>query len=127
MTTPASLARDTLQRLGAGDPFTADGDLIVRTPIDGSELGRLRSHTHGQVEDIIAAAQQAFGQWRTTPAPVRGALVREWGNLLREHKEDLGMLVTLEAGKIPSEGDRKSTRLNSSHVAISYAVFCLQK
>ncbi len=104
MTTPASLARDTLQRLGAGDPFTADGDLIVRTPIDGSELGRLRSHTHGQVEDIIAAAQQAFGQWRTTPAPVRGALVREWGNLLREHKEDLGMLVTLEAGKIPSEG-----------------------
>ena len=40
----------------------------------------------------------------TVPAPERGALVREWGNLLREHKEDLGTLVTLEAGKIPSEG-----------------------
>ncbi|HLS13923.1 MAG TPA: aldehyde dehydrogenase family protein, partial [Beutenbergiaceae bacterium] len=103
-TDPATLARNTLRRLGAGDPFTDDGDLIVRTPIDGSELGRLRSHTPEQVSDLITTAQEAFSTWRTTPAPVRGALVREWGNLLRDHKDDLGMLVTLEAGKIPSEG-----------------------
>ena len=103
-TDPATLARQTLQRLGAGDPFTADGDLVVRTPIDGSELGRLRSHTAEQVGQIIGTATEAFKAWRSVPAPVRGDLVREWGNLLREHKEDLGTLVTLEAGKIPSEG-----------------------
>ena len=43
-------------------------------------------------------------QWRTVPAPVRGQLVRELGELLREHKDDLGALVSIEAGKIRSEG-----------------------
>ena len=42
--------------------------------------------------------------WRTTPAPVRGNLVRRLGELLREHKDDLGELVSIEAGKIRSEG-----------------------
>ncbi|MGC0142014.1 aldehyde dehydrogenase family protein [Pseudactinotalea sp. Z1732] len=104
MTDLATLAQQTLARLGAQDPFHDDGDLIVRTPIDGSELGRLRSHTPADVDDLITTAQEAFTAWRTVPAPERGALVREWGNLLREHKDDLGTLVTLEAGKIPSEG-----------------------
>ena len=93
-----------LSRLGVGDPFTADGDLSCRSPITGGELGRLRSHTAGEVADIVGRAQQAFEQWRLVPAPVRGQLVRELGNLLREHKEDLGALVSIEAGKIVSEG-----------------------
>ena len=49
-------------------------------------------------------AQRAFEVWRTVPAPVRGQLVRELGELLRQHKEDLGALVSIEAGKILSEG-----------------------
>ena len=52
----------------------------------------------------MARAQEAFAAWRLVPGPVRGQLVREFGNLLREHKEDLGALVSLEAGKIRSEG-----------------------
>ncbi len=100
----ATRTKDILDRLGAGDPFVADGDLICRSPIDGSELGRLRSHSAAEVSDVIGRAQSAFEQWRSVPAPVRGQFVRELGELLREHKEDLGALVSIEAGKIVSEG-----------------------
>ena len=92
-----------LGRLGV-DALTADGDLIARSPITGDELGRVRSHTTAEVSIVVSAAQQAFGSWRTVPAPVRGQLVRELGELLREHKNDLGALVSIEAGKIRSEG-----------------------
>ncbi|MEO6470536.1 MAG: aldehyde dehydrogenase family protein [Aeromicrobium sp.] len=97
-------ARDILQRLGAGDPFVADGDLIARSPIDGGEIGRLHSHTAAEASAIIDRAQTAFEVWRSVPGPVRGQLVRELGELLREHKDDLGALVSIEAGKIVSEG-----------------------
>lgn len=91
-------------RIGAPDPFSADGEIVCRTPIDGSELGRLAADTADSVGDAVGRAHAAFEQWRTVPAPVRGNFVRELGNLLREHKEDLGALVTIEAGKIISEG-----------------------
>jgi aldehyde dehydrogenase (NAD+) len=101
-----SLAAETaaiLARLGVTD-LPHDGELVARTPITGGELARLRSQSPGEVADTVTAAQSAFRQWRTVPAPVRGALVRELGELLREHKADLGALVSIEAGKIRSEG-----------------------
>ncbi len=104
MTDVSTRARDILDRLGAGDPFRPDGDLSSRSPIDGHEIGRLTSHTPEQVGEVVTRAQAAFEQWRTVPAPVRGQLVRELGELLREHKDDLGALVSIEAGKIVSEG-----------------------
>ena len=104
MTDIHTQVRSILDRMGAGDPFVADGDLICRSPIDGSELGRLQSHTPEQASDVIGRAQSAFEQWRTVPAPIRGQFVRELGELLREHKDDLGALVSIEAGKIVSEG-----------------------
>lgn len=100
----AAHSREILERLGAGDPFDPNGDLVCRSPIDGSELGRLRSHTPAEVADVIGAAHTAFERWRTVPAPARGQFVRELGELLREHKDDLGALVSIEAGKIVSEG-----------------------
>ena len=108
MTLPThdALAADTgaiLRRLGV-DALTSDGDLIARSPVTGGELGRLRSHSPAEVEATVAAAHEAFHAWRTVPAPVRGKLVRELGELLREHKDDLGALVSIEAGKIRSEG-----------------------
>jgi len=93
-----------LERLGVGDPFSADGRLISRSPITGGELGRITAHERADVSRIVGDAATAFEQWRDTPAPVRGQLVRELGNLLRQHKEDLGALVSIEAGKITSEG-----------------------
>ena len=104
MTEVSARARDILARLGAGDPFEAEGDLVCSSPIDGSEIGRLRAHTAADVEVLVGRAHDAFRQWRTVPAPVRGRLVRELGELLRAHKEDLGALVSIEAGKIVSEG-----------------------
>jgi aldehyde dehydrogenase (NAD+) len=95
---------EILGRLGVENPFSAAGDLVSRSPITGGELGRLKSHTADEVTDIVTHAQAAFEQWRVVPAPVRGKLVRELGELLREHKDDLGALVSIEAGKITSEG-----------------------
>ncbi len=56
-----------------------------------------------EVLAAIAAAQAAFVSWRTVPAPVRGALVKRFGVLLAEHKPEIAELITIEAGKIPSE------------------------
>src|SRR5438876_9813962 len=95
---------EILGRLGVQNPFSAEGDLVSRSPITGGELGRLKSHTADEVTDIVTRAQAAFERWRVVPAPVRGKLVRELGELLREHKDDLGALVSIEAGKITSEG-----------------------
>ncbi len=94
---------DVLRRLGV-DALSADGDLPAHSPVTGGELGRLRATTPDEVTAAVAAAHDAFLEWRTVPAPARGQLVRELGLLLREHKEDLGALVSIEAGKIRSEG-----------------------
>ena len=104
MTDIAIRTQDILDRLGAGDPFVADGDLAVPVADRRREIGRLRSHTADEAADVIGRAQSAFEQWRSVPAPVRGQFVRELGELLREHKDDLGALVSIEAGKIVSEG-----------------------
>ena len=103
-----------LARLGAGldseimspngPVAAAKAELIARSPVTGGELARIAAHTPEEVWQIVARAHSAFAVWRLVPGPVRGRLVREFGNLLREHKEDLGALVSIEAGKIRSEG-----------------------
>ncbi len=84
--------------LGSGD------ELEVRTPIDGSVIGRVKQCTADEYEQITAAAHDAFFEWRMIPAPKRGEVVRQLGNALREVKTELGALVTLEMGKIRAEG-----------------------
>jgi len=79
-------------------------DLTIRSPRDGQLLATLRAHTAAQAETALADAQTAFLAWREVPAPVRGELVRLLGEVLREHRQALGELVTQEAGKILSEG-----------------------
>ena len=88
-----------LAECGAGPP---SGDVEARTPITGGSLGAAGST--GDVDATIARAMEAFTVWRATPGPIRGNLVRRLGELLREHKEALGELVSIEAGKIRSEG-----------------------
>jgi aldehyde dehydrogenase (NAD+) len=92
-----------LARLGVAS-LPQDGDLSARSPITGGELARVRAHSASEVGEVVSRAQEAFRTWRSVPAPVRGQLVRELGELLREHKSDLGALVSIEAGKIRSEG-----------------------
>ena len=64
----------------------------------------MKAGSQADYEAIVERAQQAFLTWRLVPAPRRGEIVRHLGNALRDAKDDLGMLVTLEAGKIRSEG-----------------------
>ena len=80
------------------------GALVVHSPIDGSVIGRLAETTTEQAQALIAAAHAAFGTWRLVPAPRRGELVRLLGDELRRAKSDLAQLVTIETGKILSEG-----------------------
>ena len=63
----------------------------------------VRTQTADDVDAAVAAAAEAFTTWREVPAPVRGQLVKRWGELLTEHKADLATLVTAEVGKITSE------------------------
>ncbi|MCO4859300.1 aldehyde dehydrogenase family protein [Herbaspirillum sp. WGmk3] len=90
--------------LGADFSAYAGNDLVIRSPRDGEVIAQLKAQTPADAEAAIAGAQQAFLVWREVPAPVRGELVRVLGEVLREHRDELGALVTQEAGKILSEG-----------------------
>ena len=78
--------------------------LATRSPIDGSSGAHLIAATLEDVERATQRSVQAFQSWRRVPAPKRGELVRLLGEELRAAKADLARLVTLEAGKIVSEG-----------------------
>ncbi|WOJ91583.1 aldehyde dehydrogenase family protein [Methylocapsa polymorpha] len=82
----------------------AQGDLVVRSPINGAEIAQLSTSSRGDVERMIGEAHTAFLAWRTVPAPRRGELVRLFGEELRAHKAALGRLVSIETGKILQEG-----------------------
>jgi len=84
--------------------LSSSGDHLVRSPIDGSEIGRVRFDGPAEIERKIAASAEAFKAWRDVPAPKRGELVRLFGEELRANKDALGRLVTVENGKILQEG-----------------------
>ncbi|MFD4621480.1 aldehyde dehydrogenase family protein [Streptomyces sp. NPDC058475] len=96
-------AEAALARCGVELAAVKGDGLGARTPITGAELFRLRAATPESVDRAVEAAHDAFLTWRITPAPVRGALVKRFGELLAEHKAYLADLVTVEAGKIRSE------------------------
>ncbi|CAB3656042.1 L-piperidine-6-carboxylate dehydrogenase [Paraburkholderia rhynchosiae] len=80
------------------------GDIIVHSPINGDLVGRVASQTVADVDSALTEAQKAYKVWRNVPAPRRGELVRLLGNKLRERKQALGSIITLETGKILQEG-----------------------
>ncbi len=74
------------------------------SPIDGSLIAKVKNATLDDYEHLMAKAQEAYLKWRIIPAPKRGEVVRQIGEALRKHKEELGYLVALEMGKIYEEG-----------------------
>ncbi|MFT3929210.1 MAG: aldehyde dehydrogenase family protein [Spongiibacteraceae bacterium] len=90
--------------LGLAKPNIVSGDIVVRTPIDGSVLGTLQSDDANTIDKTIAEADNAFRVWRNIPAPKRGELVRLYAEELRAAKETLARIVTWECGKILEEG-----------------------
>jgi len=84
---------------------SGQGETIASTnPATSAVLGEVRGASAEDIDAVIAAAHHRFTTFRDVPAPVRGTLIRRLGELLREHKAALGELVSLEVGKIQSEG-----------------------
>jgi aldehyde dehydrogenase (NAD+) len=94
-----------LKRLGVSKTaFVKTNGLTARSPITGEDIMAVRTTSTSEARAAIARAREAFLVWRNIPAPRRGELVRLLGEELRAAKADLGLLVTLEAGKITAEG-----------------------
>jgi aldehyde dehydrogenase (NAD+) len=93
-----------MSQLGVSAESFSGGTLAVHSPITGEVIANVPCDTADTVNAKIAAAHTAFRSWRAVPAPVRGELVRLLGEQLRIHKVALGELVTIEAGKVTSEG-----------------------
>ncbi len=74
------------------------------SPVDGSLIGEVTVTTVEEYHQIIGEAAKAFKIWRKWPAPKRGEIIRQYGLILRKHKEDLGLLVAYEMGKSLQEG-----------------------
>jgi len=99
-----SRARRTLENCGVDLSSLGTGPFVrACSPITGEALFEVPAAGRPEVEAAIAATKQAFREWRGVPAPVRGALVKRLGALLSEHKADVAELITIEAGKVPSE------------------------
>jgi len=108
---------EILTRLGIGEysdgasiggkGWLQEGSSVIESycPSNGELLGKVRAVGSESYNTVVEASQKAFKTWRAVPAPQRGELVRLMGEALREHKDDLGSLVSLEMGKIKSEGD----------------------
>src|SRR5271163_5301232 len=97
-------SEDVLERAGLAAGELRGGSLSVRSPIDGAEIAWIGETRLSDMPVIIDGARAAFLAWREVPPPRRGELVRVLGEELRASKAALGALVTLEVGKIVSEG-----------------------
>ena len=100
--TAAAESREVLSRLGVSSVVWSSDGFEARSPVDGSVAGRVAETS--DLNGVADRATAAFDQWKRLPAPRRGELVRLLGEELRASKDDLARVVTLEAGKIVSEG-----------------------
>jgi len=108
------MSQEILERLGlsavnsgawAGGPLEVDGEVVMsENPTTGEPLAGVALASRAHYEQVVEAAQSSFERWRMLPAPKRGEIVRQMGEKMRAHKDDLGRLVTLEVGKVLSEG-----------------------
>ena len=106
---------DILRELGLGDINSgvcgrdwvvepSGPELISINPATGKTLARVIGASRDEYDTVVKEAAESFRQWRLVPAPQRGEVIRKLGLALRVQKENLGRLVTLETGKILSEG-----------------------
>jgi len=100
----AAEVKTILADLGVKADAYTGGTLAVRSPITGTEIGKLPEVSAADAKKAIDAAHEAFLEWRLVPAPKRGELIRLLGEELRAAKTALGRLVSIEVGKVTSEG-----------------------
>jgi len=102
--TLADTTRDTMKACGDTTDLNASGGLQIVSPVTGEVVATLATDDAAATDAAIDKARAAFKAWRMVPAPRRGELVRLFAEELRKSKEDLGRMVSIEAGKSPSEG-----------------------
>jgi aldehyde dehydrogenase (NAD+) len=89
----------------AGEWIQTHGERVESlNPATGEPIGAVNMASVEDYERVAAVSLEAFHEWRTWPAPKRGEIVRQLGEELRLHKAALGHLVSLEVGKVTSEG-----------------------
>jgi aldehyde dehydrogenase (NAD+) len=106
------LKKLNIQDVNPGASYGADGwitdkngtELISYNPSTGEPIAKIIQATRSSYDQVVGEAQKAFTAWREVPAPKRGQVVRDLGEAVRELKEPLGELVSLEMGKIRPEG-----------------------
>ena len=110
-TTTALLEKLNIQPLNPGacssqeEWLIGEGRILTSyNPTSGNPIAQVQQIDEITYNRLITNAQNCFATWRTWPAPRRGAVLRDLGNLLRQYKEPLGELVSLEMGKIRAEG-----------------------
>ncbi|GHH00954.1 L-piperidine-6-carboxylate dehydrogenase [Pseudodonghicola xiamenensis] len=100
----AAITAETMAACGVSAALDVSGGMAVVSPVTGEAVATLAEHSVADAEAAVALANEAFRSWRMIPAPRRGELVRLFAEELRKSKEDLGRMVSIEAGKSPSEG-----------------------
>ena len=91
---------------GSGEGLKCNGDVLQTiSPIDLQPIGKIRCASVDDYEKIIARAAEAFQTWRMIPAPKRGEIVRQIGEVLRDHRKSLAEIISLEVGKIRAEAE----------------------
>jgi len=90
---------------GEWSSTTDSGQIESVNPATGEVIARINSASDDDYERVIEKAREVFREWRMTPAPKRGEAMRLVGEIVREHKDELGSLISLEVGKIKPEGD----------------------
>ncbi|MFL1894382.1 aldehyde dehydrogenase family protein [Aquimarina sp. 2-A2] len=84
--------------------FASGSEFSSTSPVDGELIAKVSATTKEDYERVITKASSAFKEWRVMPAPLRGEIVRQFGEELRRLKEPLGKLVSYEMGKSYQEG-----------------------
>jgi len=97
--------KDTNEGTSTGSENFSSGEIIESySPADGALIAKVKTTTKADYEKVMVTATEAFKTWRNKPAPLRGEIVRQFGDKLRELKEPLGKLVSYEMGKSFQEG-----------------------
>ena len=97
--------QNTNNGCSTGQKFFGSGkEITSSSPVDGSLIAKVSTATKEDYDHVIKTAKSAFTEWRMKPAPLRGEIVRQYGEILREKKHELGTLVSYEMGKSLQEG-----------------------
>ncbi|KAF9045367.1 NAD-aldehyde dehydrogenase [Panaeolus papilionaceus] len=85
--------------------WKGSGDLMNSVcPSTGEVLARVKTASPIELHEALQRSREAYVHFRDIPAPRRGELVREIREALAKKRDDLGALISLEMGKIRTEG-----------------------